>query len=117
VTIDQRGKFIYVTNSLDSSVSSYAIDLATGTPTTAVSVSGASTNATDPQPVAITIDAALGRFVYTANYLGNSISGFRLDSTSGALTATQATPYETGAKPTAVVSIPHGNYSTQSVNP
>jgi 6-phosphogluconolactonase (cycloisomerase 2 family) len=117
VTIDQRGKFIYVTNSLDSSVSSYAIDLATGTPTTAVSVSGASTNATDPQPVAITLDAALGRFVYTANYLGNSISGFRLDSTSGALTATQATPYETGAKPTAVVSIPHGNYSTQSVNP
>jgi 6-phosphogluconolactonase (cycloisomerase 2 family) len=117
VTIDQRGKFIYVTNSLDSSVSSYAIDLATGTPTGAVSASGVGNNGTDPQPVAIVIDAALGRFVYTANYLGNSISGFRLDSTSGALTATQATPYPTGANPTAVVSIPHGNYSTQSVNP
>jgi 6-phosphogluconolactonase (cycloisomerase 2 family) len=117
VTIDPRGKFIYVTNSLDSSVSAYAINLATGTPTGAVSVTGATTNATDPQPVAITIDAALGRFVYTANYLGDSISGFRLDPTSGALTATQATPYETGAKPTALVSIPHGNYSTQSVNP
>jgi 6-phosphogluconolactonase (cycloisomerase 2 family) len=117
VIIDQRGKFIYVTNSLDSSVSAYAIDLATGTPTGAVGVSGAGSNATDTEPVAIAIDAALGRFVYTANYLGNSVSGFRLDPTSGALTPTQATPYPTGAKPAAVISIPHGNYSTQSVNP
>jgi 6-phosphogluconolactonase (cycloisomerase 2 family) len=117
LTIDQRGKFIYVTNSLDSSVSPYAIDLATGTPTGAVSASGVGSSSTDTQPVAIVIDAALGRFAYTANYLGNSLSGFRLDPTSGALTATQATPYPTGAKPTAVVSIPHGNYSTQSVTP
>jgi 6-phosphogluconolactonase (cycloisomerase 2 family) len=117
VIIDQRGKFIYVTNSLDSSVSSYAIDLATGTPTGAVGISGAGSNATDTEPVAIAIDAALGRFVYTANYLGNSVSGFRLDPTSGALTPTQATPYPTGAKPAAVISVPHGNYSTQSVNP
>jgi len=63
------------------------------------------------------VDAALGRFVYTANYLGNSVSGYRLDPTSGGLTATQATPYPTGAKPTAVASVPHGNYSTQSVTP
>jgi 6-phosphogluconolactonase (cycloisomerase 2 family) len=63
------------------------------------------------------IDPALGRFIYTANYLGNSVSGFRLDSTSGALTPTQATPYPTGYKPSAVVGVPHGNYSTQSVNP
>jgi 6-phosphogluconolactonase (cycloisomerase 2 family) len=59
----------------------------------------------------------VGRFVYTANYLGNSVSGFTLDPTSGALSQTQATPYPTGFHPTAVIGVPHGNYSTQSVAP
>jgi 6-phosphogluconolactonase (cycloisomerase 2 family) len=117
VIVDPRGLFIYVTNSLDSTVSPYEITLATGTPTGAVNATGSGSNSTDTQPVAIVIDPALGRFVYTANFLGNSISGFRADPTSGALTATQATPYPTGEKPTAIVSVPHGNYSTQSVTP
>jgi 6-phosphogluconolactonase (cycloisomerase 2 family) len=117
VAIDPRGSFIYATNSLDSTVSPYEITLATGVPTITVNVTGSSINSTDPQPVAIVIDPALGRFVYTANYLGNSVSGFRLDSTSGALSQNQASPYPTGYKPTAVASVPHGNYSTQSVTP
>ena len=117
VAIDPRGKFIYVTNSLDPSVSPYSIDLATGIPTVTVNVTGSANNSTDAQPVAIMIDPALGRFVYTANYKGNSVSGFILDPTSGALTPTQSTPYPTGANPTAVIGIPHGNYSTQSVTP
>jgi 6-phosphogluconolactonase (cycloisomerase 2 family) len=82
-----------------------------------VNATGSGSNSTDTQPVALVIDPALGRFVYTANFLGNSISGFKADPTSGALTGTQATPYPTGAKPTAIVSVPHGNYSTQSVTP
>jgi|CZKF01.1.fsa_nt_gi 6-phosphogluconolactonase (cycloisomerase 2 family) len=118
ITIDPRGKFISVTNSLDSTVSPYEIDLATGIPTITVNATGSGgSNTTDTQPVAVVIDAALGQFVYTANYLGNSISGFQLDPTSGALSPTQATPYPTGAKPTAVASVPHGNHSLQSVTP
>jgi 6-phosphogluconolactonase (cycloisomerase 2 family) len=118
ITIDPRGKFIYVTNSLDSTVSPYEIDLATGAPSVTVnSTATGGSNSTDTEPVAITVDPALGRFVYTANYLGNSVSGFRLDSTSGSLSLTQSTPYPTGAKPTAVIGVPHGNYSTQSVTP
>jgi len=117
VIIDPRGLFIYVTNSLDSTVSPYEITLATGTPTGSVNPTGSCTNSTDTEPVAVVMDPALGRFVYTANYLGNSVSGFRADPTSGALTATQATPYPTGQKPTAIISVPHGNYSTQSVTP
>jgi 6-phosphogluconolactonase (cycloisomerase 2 family) len=118
VTIDPRGLFIYATNSLDSSVSPYEITLASGIPTITVNTSSTGgSNSTDTLPVAIVVDPALGRFVYTANYLGNSISGFRLDSTSGALSLNQATPYPTGAKPTAVASVPHGNYSTQAVTP
>jgi 6-phosphogluconolactonase (cycloisomerase 2 family) len=116
--IDPRGMFIYVANSLDSTVSPSAINMATGAPTVAVSATAAAgANSTDTMPVAVTIDPAVGRFVYTANYLGNSVSGFRLDPTSGALEQTQATPYPTGFHPTAVIGVPHGNYSTQSVAP
>jgi 6-phosphogluconolactonase len=117
VAIDPRGKFMYVANALDSSVTAYVIDLPTGTPSTAVNVSGSQTNSTDTQPSSILVDPALGRYVYTGNYLGNSISGFRLDPTAGTLKQTQSTPYPTGSEPTALVAIPHGNHSTQSVTP
>jgi 6-phosphogluconolactonase (cycloisomerase 2 family) len=114
VAIDPRGKFIYVANSLDSSVSAYAIDLATGTPSSAVNPTGSATNSTDTQPVSVVIDPALGRFVYTANKLGNSVSGFRLDPNTGTLAAAQGTPYPTGFAPTALASVPHGQHSSQT---
>ena len=117
IVIDPRGKFIYVTNLLDSTVTSYSITSATGNPTAGVTSTASQTNATDAQPVAIALDPALGRFVYTANYLGNSVSGFRLNSTSGALTATQSTPYPTGSDPTALVVVPHGNHAVQTTTP
>lgn len=118
IAIDPRGKYIYVANSLDSTVSAYVIDLATGTPSAAVSTTGASINSTDTQPVSIAVDPALGRYVYTANLLGNSISGFRLDPNAGSLSPSQSTPYPTKQpRPTAIACVPHGNHSTQSVTP
>jgi 6-phosphogluconolactonase len=117
VAVDPRGRFIYVSNSLDSTVSAYVIDLATGTPSAAVNTSGSQVNATDTQPVAVAVDPALGRFVYTANYLGNSVSGFRLDPTAGTLKPTQATPYPTGIHPAAIALVPHGNHSQEVVTP
>jgi 6-phosphogluconolactonase (cycloisomerase 2 family) len=116
IVIDPRGRFIYLTNSLDNTVSAYAIDLPTGTPTNVVNVTGSPIDSTDTEPVALAVDPAIGRFVYTANILGNSVSGFVLDPTSGALKATQATPYPTSSKPTAIVVIPHGNHATQVVS-
>ncbi|MGB6193441.1 MAG: beta-propeller fold lactonase family protein [Terracidiphilus sp.] len=117
VAIDPRGKYLYVANSLDSSVSAYLIDLATGTPSSAINATGSATNSTDTQPVSIAVDPALGRFVFTANFLGDSISGFRLDPNAGTLTPTQATPYPSDHQPTALVIVPHGNHSSQSVTP
>lgn len=118
VAVDPRGKFIYVSDALDSAVTAYVIDLPSGTPSAAVNTTGSQTNTTDTQPVAVAIDPALGRFVYTANFLGNSVSGFRLDPTAGTLKQTNATPYPLhGNKPTALVLVPHGNHSTQTVTP
>lgn len=117
VAIDPRGKFMYVANALDSSVSAFVIDLSTGTPSAAVNPTGSSINSTDTQPLGLAIDPALGRFVYTANFIGDSVSGFRLDPNAGNLSPAQATPYPSDAKPTAIVIVPHGNHSTQSVTP
>jgi 6-phosphogluconolactonase len=117
VTIDQRGKYIYVANELDSTVSAYSIDLSTGTPSAAINVTGGANNSTDAQPVSITIDASLGRFVFTANHLGDSISGFQLNPNTGTLTPTENSPYPSSASPTAIITVPHGSHSTESVTP
>ena len=117
VVVDPRGLYIYVANALDSSVLAYVITLATGAPSVAANPTGSATNSTDTMPVAVLVDAALGRFVYTANYQGNSISGFELNPNTGTLAPTQATPYPTGYKPSALASVPHGNHAVQSVNP
>jgi len=115
ITIDPRGKFIYIANSLSSSVSAYAITAQNGNPSPAINISGSSTNSTFADPVGVIVDPSLGRFVYTVNYLGDNISGFRLDPTAGSLTPTQATPYPTDHQPTALIAVPHGNHAIQLV--
>jgi 6-phosphogluconolactonase (cycloisomerase 2 family) len=117
IAFDPRGKYIYITNGLDSTVSAYTIDLTTGTPSAVVNVTGSQLNSTDTTPVAVIVDPALGRFVYTANILGNSVSGFVLNPTTGALKATQSAPYPTGDQPAALAAVPHGNHSIQTVSP
>jgi 6-phosphogluconolactonase (cycloisomerase 2 family) len=111
IAIDPRGIFIYLTNSLDETVGAYSIALPTGTPTSDIGVAGSAAITTDTDPVALTIEPALGRFIYTANYLGNSVSGFKLNPSDGTIEQTQATPYPTGANPRALIAIPHGNHA------
>ena len=108
---------MYVSNSLDNTVSAYTIALPTGTPSTVVNSTSSSGNVTDTDPVAIAVDPALGRFVYTANHLGNTVSGFELNPNTGAIDSTLATPYPTGVTPNAIVVVPHGNQATQSITP
>ncbi len=117
VAIDPRGIFMYVTNSLDNTVSAYSIALPSGTPSTVVNSTSTAANSTDTDPVSITIESSLGRYIYTANRLGNSVSGFLLNPNTGSLTTTLATPYPTGSYPSAILAVPHGNHATQSVTP
>jgi len=117
LVVDPRGIYIYLSNSLDSSVSAYSISLQTGAPSTVVNATSSAGNGTDTQPVSIVVEPSLGRFVYTANHLGNSVSGFRLNPETGSLELTQATPYPTGTNPTALAAIPYGNHATQAVTP
>jgi 6-phosphogluconolactonase (cycloisomerase 2 family) len=117
ITIDPRGLYIYVANALDSSVTPYSIQLATGTPSSIVNVTGSQTDSTDTQPVAVIVDASVGRFVYTANHLDSSISGFELAADTGALSTAQASPYPTGANPTALATVPHNNHAIEQTTP
>jgi YVTN family beta-propeller protein len=117
ITIDPRGIYIYVTNELDNTVSAFVIDLSTGTPSAVVNATGSSTNATSTQPVAVIVDQGFGRYVYTANFLDNSLSGFQINASTGALTATQSTPYPTVGQPAALASVPRGNHSIQVNQP
>ena len=101
IAIDPRGKYMYVANALDSSVSAYVIDLSTGTPSAAVNPTGSATNSTDTQPVSIAVDPALGRFVYTANYLGNSFPASALTRITAHSPRRRLRPTQR-SKPTAV---------------
>jgi 6-phosphogluconolactonase len=113
IQIDPRGKYIYVANQLDNTVSAYEIDLATGTPSAAVNTTGSTLNTTGTEPVCILVDPAFGRYVFTGNFLDNSVSGFQLNPNTGTITVTQGGPYPTVAQPSAIVAVPHGNHSIQ----
>ena len=117
ITIDPRGIYIYVANSLDNSVSPFTISLPTGTPAAIAGVGSSASTSTATQPVSIIVEPGLGRYVYTANLLDNSVSGFLLNPNTGTLGLAEATPYPTGAAPTALVAIPHGNHAIQIVSP
>ncbi len=116
LTVEPRGLYIYVVDSLQNSVTSYSIVQATGAASATSSTNGPA-NPTDTEPVALVVDPALGRYIFTANYLGNSVSGFKLDPDSGSLTPNQASPYVTGQNPTAIAAVPHGNHAVQVVTP
>jgi len=117
ITIDPRGIYIYVSNELDNTVSAYEIALPTGTPSAAVNVTGSASNSTGTKPVAILVDPGFGRYVYTANFLDNSVTGFELNASTGTLSPAQSGPYPTIGQPAAIASVPHGNHSIQVDQP
>lgn len=94
-----NSQFLYVTNSIDSTVTAYSI------------ASGVLTKigdfATDTQPIAIIVDPRNLGYLYTVNFLGNSLSGFKINQTDGTLVNAQQTPYASSAQPTAITGIPH----------
>jgi len=117
ITIDPRGIYIYISNELDNSVSAYAIALASGTPSAAINTSGSSVNSTGTEPVAILVDPGFARYVYTANFLDNSVTGFQLNASTGTLAPAQSGPYPSVGQPSALASVPHDNHAIEVVQP
>jgi 6-phosphogluconolactonase (cycloisomerase 2 family) len=125
VTVDQGANFLYVANAEDGTVSGYSIFTQQGqcngvaigagglcsVGSTATAASSTGVYATGAQPVALGIDPNMHQFLFTANYLGGSVSGFELN-TDGSLLVSQSSPYAANALPTAIVAVPH-NGSTK----
>jgi len=99
IVVDPSFAFAYVTNSTDSTVTAYSVS------------SGALTRLgsypVGVQPVAIGIDPSTNHFLYTANFLGNNVTGFELSQNAGTLLDSQGSPFAANNQPTAVAAIPH----------
>jgi 6-phosphogluconolactonase (cycloisomerase 2 family) len=114
VTVDPRGKYLFVANYNANSVSAYAIDQPTGAPSASV---GSSSTTVGTGPNCLSIEPALGIYMYSANNLDNTTSGLKLDSHNGALQNVQNTPFPASGTPTCVVAVGNGSHATQVVNP
>ena len=87
IKVDPSGKFAFVVNSGDKSVSAYAINATTG----ALTAVAGSPFATGKDPLSVTVDPS-GKFAYVANFLGNNVSAYTIDATTGALSPIANSP-------------------------
>jgi 6-phosphogluconolactonase (cycloisomerase 2 family) len=106
IVADPKYPYLYVANAVDGQVEAYSISSngRLGFP------GGSSTPVTYDaglHPVAIGIDPSTYHFLFTANFLGNDVSNFELNTDTGALVNTQRSPYAANSQPTAVAAIPH----------
>ena len=114
LTIDPTGKLIFVVNYNADTVQGYAIDLATGTPSGAV---GAFSTALGAGPTCVAIDPALGTNLYASNSLDNTITGEKLNPSTGGLTGVQNSPFPGSGQPTCLTVVPNGAHSSQLIQP
>lgn len=109
VTVDPRGQFLYVANFGSSTISAYTIT--GGSPS---SVAGSAAVATGPN--CVTIEPALGIYLYTSNNTDGSVSGAQLDPHSGALKTVQGSQFSASPLPTCAVAVANGAHATQIVH-
>jgi 6-phosphogluconolactonase (cycloisomerase 2 family) len=99
IVVDPSYPYAYVANSLDSNVTAYSISNG--------KLSRIGAYSTGLQPVAIGIDPSTEHFLFTLNFLDNTVSGFELSITNGTLLDSQLSPFPSNDNPTAVAAIPH----------
>lgn len=113
ITIEPRGKYVYVANSNSGTVSSYSLNLANG------SLGGSATSggsfATATGPTCVTVEPALGIYLYTSNYLDGSISAGQLSANTGQLSGVANSPFPTGIQPVCLTAVANGPHSSQLV--
>jgi 6-phosphogluconolactonase len=102
LAIDAAGRFLFVANQGNGSVSVFSIGANGALSSVAANVPsgrGALSPAVDP----------LGKFLYVTNYVDNTVSAFSV-AASGALTPVAGSPYRAGAGTTSVVIDPSGQF-------
>jgi 6-phosphogluconolactonase (cycloisomerase 2 family) len=112
LTIDPRGKFLYVANFSSNTVGAYAIDIASGNPVGSV---GSASTSVDTAPTCVAIEPALGIYAYSSNNLASTVSAMKLDPHNGGLSQVQNTPFPSSGLPTCAVSVANGSHPTQII--
>lgn len=111
VTATPNGGFLYAANYNDNTVSAYSI-AADGSLGQIDAVSGNSTIdnfAAGTSPETLAVDPA-GRFLYTANFNGQNVSGFAINAVSGILTPVPGINFNAGTAPWGVTADPTGRF-------
>ncbi len=116
ITIDPRGQWVLVANYNSNSISSFAINQNSGNLATGASQTSPNF-LVNTGPAAVLIEPALGRYVYTANFLDNTVAGVYMNPGSGALSGVQNSPFIAGGQPTSIAAVTHGNHSIQHTQP
>jgi len=102
---ETAGKYVYVTNFVSSgTIWCYTIDSGTGELTLQATVNAGK------YPTAVTVDPT-GSFAYTANMGDGTVSAYKINSTTGALTAVSGSPFTAGTSPTGVTIDPTGQFA------
>jgi 6-phosphogluconolactonase (cycloisomerase 2 family) len=112
LTIDPRGKFLYVANFSSNTVGAYAIDVASGNPVGSV---GSASTSVDTAPTCVTVEPALGIYAYSTNNLASTVSALKLDPHNGGLSQVQNTPFPSSGLPTCGVAVANGSHPTQII--
>ena len=114
ITIDPTGKLIYVVNYNSNTVQGYMIDSTTGAPSGAVGAYGTATGA---GPNCVTIDPAVGTFLYTSDNTDNTVTGEKLSPNTGGLSRVQNSPFQGSGQPTCLVAVANGSHASQTIVP
>jgi len=102
IVSEPTGRFVYVTDKTQNEILGYQIASSTTPNAGALSAMVSSPFSTGLYPVALTVDPR-GKYLYTANYNGNSVSSFSIDPASGSLGGTAAVGnFTTSTGPTCV---------------
>ncbi len=104
VTVDPSGKYLYVSNLSSNNVSGYTLDATTGVPTPIMSTTAGDSSpyVAGSAPVFVVADPS-GKFIFVVNETSNNITGFKIDTTTGILTAAANSPTTAGTSPVSLV--------------
>ncbi len=112
VTIDPRGEYVYTANYNSATVSAFAINVSTGALSSVAGAAGATVTA---GPTCVTIDPALGIYLYTSDNVDGYVYGEQLNPHTGALTGIQGTKFAADSLPTCAVAVGNGAHASQIV--
>lgn len=98
VTIDPTGRFAYVGSAGTNGTGIYGFSIAADGSLTAIPSSPFDATTPNNEPQFVTVDPS-GQFAYAANQGTGTVSGFKIDQTTGALNPVSGSPYTVGAQP------------------